>query len=57
VLFHHGVRLAVARLDGRDVRKRLRALKLPSSACQQIEVALAIVEHVNAQLAPLDAEL
>jgi transposase len=57
VLFHHGVKLTVARLDGRDARDRLIALDLTPSARQQIEVALAMVEHVNAQLTPLDREL
>jgi len=57
VLFHHGAKLAVSRLDGRDARRQLVALKLAPSACQQIEVALAIVEQVNAQLAPLNREL
>jgi transposase len=57
VLFHHGAKLAVRRLDGRDARDQLAALSLAPSACQQIEVALAMVEHVNAQLAPLDREL
>ena len=57
VLFHHGVKLAISRLDGRDARDQLTALDVVPSACQQIAVALAIVEHVNAQLAPLDREL
>jgi transposase len=57
VLFHHGAKLAVSRLDGRDAREQLVALSLAPSACQQIEVALAMVEHVNAQLARLDREL
>jgi transposase len=55
VLFHHGAKLAVRRLDGRDARDQLAALSLAPSACQQIEVALAMVEHVNAQLAPRQA--
>jgi transposase len=57
VLFHHGVRPATARLDGRQARRQLAALKLSSAARRQIEVALAMVEHVNAQLSPLDVEL
>ena len=57
VLFHHGAKLAVRGLDGRDARDQLAALSLAPPACQQIEVALAMVEHVNAQLAPLDREL
>jgi transposase len=57
VLFHHGGKLAVARLDGRDSHERLVALDVTPAARQQIEVALAMVGHVNAQLAPLDGDL
>jgi hypothetical protein len=47
VIFHHGVKLAVARLDGRDARDRLIALDLTPAARQQREVALAMVDHLN----------
>jgi transposase len=57
VLFHHGVRLAVSRLDGRDAHQRLAALELSPAAQRQITVALAVIEHVNSQLAPLDHDL
>jgi transposase len=57
VLFHHGVRLAVSRLDGRDAHQRLAALELSPAAQRQITVALAVIEHVNSQLARLDREL
>jgi transposase len=57
VLFHHGVRLAVSRLDGRDAHKQLAALDLSPAAQKQISVALAVIAHVNAQLAPLSDEL
>jgi transposase len=57
VLFHHGLTLAGSRLDGREARAQLGTLGATPSATQQIEVALAIVEHVNAQLAPISAEL
>jgi transposase len=57
VLFHHGVALTVGRLDGRDARQHLQRLDLTPAACQQIEVALAMIDAINAQLAPLDREL
>jgi transposase len=57
VLFHHGVRLAVSRLDGRDAHEQLAALDLSPAAQRQITVALAVIEHVNSQLAPLDRDL
>jgi transposase len=57
VLFHHGVRAATARLDGRDARRHLDALDVSSAARRQIEVALTMIDHVNAQLAPLSTEL
>jgi transposase len=57
VLFHHGVRLAVGRLDGRDAHKQLAALDVSPSGQRQITVALAVIEHVNNQLGPLDSDL
>ena len=57
VVFHHGVRLSVSRLDGRDAHQRLGALDLSSAAQRQITVALAVIEHVNSQLTPLDHDL
>jgi transposase len=57
VLFHHGARLAVSRLDGRDAHEQLAALDLSPAAQRQITVALAVIEHVNSQLAPLDRDL
>ena len=50
VLFHHGVRLAVARLDRRDAHQQLAALELSPAAQRQITVALAIIAHVNGHL-------
>jgi transposase len=41
VLFHHGARLAVSRLDGRDAHKQLAALDVSPAAQRQITVALA----------------
>jgi len=49
VPLHHGVRLAVSRLDGRDAHEQLVGLKLSSAAQRQIAVALAVIEHVNSR--------
>jgi transposase len=57
VLFHHAVRLAVSRLDGRDAHEQLADLDVSPAGQRQITVALAVIEHVNAQLAPLDRDL
>jgi transposase len=55
-LFHHGVprrrELLVA-----ERRAWLEALELPDAARTQIAVALAIIDALDAQLAPLNAEL
>jgi transposase len=55
VLFHHGVRLAVSRLDGRDAHEQLAALDVSPAAQRQITVA--VIEYINSQLAPLDTDL
>jgi transposase len=60
VLFHHGVPTQagrLGRLEGDRARDQLTRLALPAAAQQQIAVALAMVEHLNAQLKPLDLEL
>lgn len=60
VLFHHGVPAQagrLARLDGHTASEQLAAIELPPAACQQIEVALAVVEKLNQQLHPLDLQL
>jgi transposase len=60
VLFHHGVPTQagrLGRLEGDHARAQLAGLELPHAADQQIAVALAIVEHLNALLRPLDLEL
>jgi hypothetical protein len=56
-VFHHGVRLAVGRLDGRDAHDQLAALDLSPAAQRQITVVLAVIAHVSGQLAPLDHDL
>jgi transposase len=60
VLFHHGVPTQagrLGRLEGDHAREQLAGVELPHAAEQQITVALAIIEHLNALLAPLDLEL
>jgi len=57
VLFHHGLRIPTGRLSGRGAADALAQLDLPESAQCQITIALELIEHVNGQLAPLDAEL
>jgi transposase len=60
VLFHHGVPTRagrLGRLEGEHAREQLAGLELPRAAEQQIAVALAIVEQLNALLHPLELEL
>lgn len=55
-LYHHGI----PRRRGLLVRERrdwLERLELPDAARRQIEVALAMIDAVDAQLRPLDREL
>jgi transposase len=55
-LFHHG---HPARRDllVRERRAWLEALELPHAARTQVEVALGLIDQINAQLEPLDREL
>jgi transposase len=55
-LFHHGVPKA-ARLLTPARRAQLTRLELPDSARTVIRTALAMVDHIDEQLAPLEAEL
>src|SRR4051794_30159742 len=60
VLFHHGVPTQagrLGRLEGDHAREQLAGLELPHAAEQQIAVALAIIEQLNALLRPLGLEL
>jgi transposase len=56
VLYHHGVpqRRNLLTVEKRDW---LAELKLPAAAREQIDVALAIIDALDIQLAPLDREL
>jgi len=56
VLYHHGVP-ARSWLLGAESRTRLTSLALPAIAREQLTVALALIDAIDAQLAPLDREL
>jgi len=56
-LFHHGVSGAPAKLRSESGRAFLAALELPAASHRRIEVSLAMIEALDAQLAPLVAEL
>jgi transposase len=56
VLYHHGVPPR-SWLLGAESRAWLEALELPPAAREQITVALAMIDALDAQLAPLDREL
>jgi transposase len=55
-LFHHG-RRARPDLLVRERRAWVEDLELPHAARPQIEVALSLIDRVNAELVPLDREL
>jgi transposase len=58
-LFHYGVPAEAVprRLLSAEGRRALAALALPEAAQQRIEVALALIDAIDAQLAPLEREL
>jgi transposase len=58
-LFQHGVAAADVpqRLLGAEGRRFLRGLELPAAASERITVALAIVDAIETQLAPIEREL
>jgi transposase len=58
-LFHHGVPAAEvpARLLGREGRAYLERLELPVAASERVRVALALIDALDTQLAPLEREL
>jgi transposase len=58
-LFHYGVpsQDVPARLLGRDGRDYLARVDLPPAARERIEVALALIDGIDQQLAPLEREL
>jgi transposase len=56
-LFHHGVSGSPEKLRTADGRAFLHALELPVDARERIEVALAMIDAIEAQIAPLEREL
>jgi transposase len=56
VLYHHGVPPR-SWLLGVEARAWLAGLELPAAAREQITIALALTDGLDAQLAPLDREL
>jgi transposase len=56
VLYHHGVP-PCGWLLGDESRAWLTSLALPTTAREQLTVALAMIDALDAQLAPLDREL
>ena len=56
-LFHHGVGGAPERLRSAGGREFLDAAELPAGARERIEVALRMIDAIDAQIAPVEREL
>jgi len=56
-LYHHGVSGTPEKLRTRDGRTFLERLALPEDARERIEIALAMVDAIDGQIAPLEREL
>jgi Transposase len=56
-LFHHGVSGTPDTLRTRAGRAFLDELELPEDALERIEIALAMIEAIDTQIAPLEREL
>jgi transposase len=56
-LYHHGIGGTPEKLRTRAGRVFLDGLQLPEDARERIEIALAMIEAIDAQLAPLEREL
>jgi transposase len=56
-LFHHGVGGTPEKLRSHAGREFLEALKLPADARERIEIALTMVDAIEAQIGPLEREL
>jgi transposase len=56
-LFHHGVGGTPERLRTAEGRAFLQRLPLPADARERIEIALRMIDAIEAQLAPLEREL
>jgi transposase len=56
-LFHHGVSGTPEKLRTRAGRAFLDELRLPEDATERIEIAPAMIDAIDAQIAPLEREL
>ena len=56
-LYHHGVDGTPEKLRTGDGRAFLQRLELPADARERIQIALAMVDAIDAQIAPLEREL
>lgn len=56
-LFHHGVSGTPEKLRTDDGRAFLQALELADDARERIEIALAMIDAIDGQIAPLEREL
>ena len=56
-LYHHGISGTPDKLRTRAGRAFLDELELPADARERIEIALAMVEAIDAQIAPLERDL
>ncbi len=56
-LFHHGVSGTPERLRTAAGRAFLESLPLPADARERIAIAVAMVDAIEAQIAPLEHEL
>jgi transposase len=56
-LFHHGVSGTPDKLRTRAGRAFLDRLRLPTDARERIEIALAMIDAIDAQISPLEREL
>ena len=56
-LFHHGVSGTPEKLRTREGRAFLDRLEVPTDARERIEIALAMIDAIEGQIAPLEREL
>jgi transposase len=56
-LFHHGISGTPEKLRTRAGRAFLDSLELPTDARERIEIALAMIDAIEGQIAPLEREL
>jgi transposase len=56
-LFHHAVSGSPEKLRSREGRAFLQQLKVPADARERIQVALMMIDAIDAQLGPLEREL